>query len=246
MNENVILNLGGGTSLNFKVVGNPQPTNPKENTIWLNTDVPIGRWYFSATQPEGLNAGDVWFSIGASSPVAFNALKKNGVMVYPISAKQYIDGALVDKTAKSHQDGEWVDWKLPDLVFFDGTLNTEVVGTMSGNVKNPSVSSGQLRCYAGGNQSNTANTSTHDKYIDVTEYNTLTLNAVSASYITAGTVRLINESGSSVGSVSCNRDSYGVKSIDISKVSGKVKLEVTIYANSTNDYIAFSSIIFFA
>lgn len=39
---------GGGNPLNFKVVGNPQPNNPKENTIWIDTDVPITGWQFSA------------------------------------------------------------------------------------------------------------------------------------------------------------------------------------------------------
>lgn len=112
MNKNVILNLssGGGTSLNFKVVGNPQPTNPKENTIWLNTDVPITSWIFSATEPNTAESGMVWFPVGTSSTVAFNALKKNDIQVYPLSAKQYIDGAWVNKTAKIFQNGEWVDW----------------------------------------------------------------------------------------------------------------------------------------
>lgn len=132
MNENVILNLGGGggAPLNFKVVGNPQPTNPKENTIWLNTDVPIGRWYFSATQPEGLNAGDVWFFIGVSSPVAFNALKKNGVMVYPISAKQYIDGAWIAVTAQIYQGGEWVAW-VETYMVNDSTFTARIAYTGS-------------------------------------------------------------------------------------------------------------------
>ena len=98
---------GGGTALNFKVVGNPQPASPKENTIWLNADVPIGAWYFSATQPENLNEGDVWFPIGTSSPVEFNALKKNGIQVYPLSAKQYVGGALVDVDTQIYQSGEW-------------------------------------------------------------------------------------------------------------------------------------------
>lgn len=103
--------FGGGTSLNFKVVGNPQPSSPKENTIWVDTDEEITSWFFSATEPEGTaDEGMVWISTGESSPVAFNALKKNGVMVYPIFAKQYVSGAWVDKTAKSYQGGEWVDW----------------------------------------------------------------------------------------------------------------------------------------
>ena len=54
--------------------------------------------------------GTLWIQSGASSPVAFNALKKNGITVYPISAKQYVSGAWVDKTAKSYQGGAWVDW----------------------------------------------------------------------------------------------------------------------------------------
>ena len=49
----------GGTSLNFKVVGNPKPTSPKENTIWINTDVPITGYHFSATQPETMAEGMV-------------------------------------------------------------------------------------------------------------------------------------------------------------------------------------------
>jgi hypothetical protein len=54
--------------------------------------------------------GTVWITTGTSSTAPFNALKKNGVMVYPISAKQYISGAWVEETVKSYQGGEWVDW----------------------------------------------------------------------------------------------------------------------------------------
>lgn len=103
-------NTGGGTSLNFKVVGNPQPETAKDNTIWVDTDVEITSWVFSATQPETAAEGVVWITTGTSSPVAFNALKKNGITVYPLSAKQYVSGKWVDKTAKSYQGGKWVDW----------------------------------------------------------------------------------------------------------------------------------------
>ena len=102
---------GGGTALNFRVVGGTTaPTNPAENCIWVNTDTPINSWIFSATQPTG-SAGMVWISTGTSSTTAFNALKKNAIQVYPISAKQYISGAWVDVTALSYQGGEWVEWK---------------------------------------------------------------------------------------------------------------------------------------
>lgn len=106
----MIFNQSGGTSLNFKVVKNPQPANPSENTIWVNTDQKITSWIFSATELQSPSEGSVWFKTGTSSPVAFNALKKNGIQVYPLSAKQYISGAWVDKTAKSYQGGAWLDW----------------------------------------------------------------------------------------------------------------------------------------
>jgi hypothetical protein len=83
---------------------------PKENTIWVNTDTAITSWEFSATQPTGVE-GMVWFPTSISSTVSFNALKKNNVTVYPITAKQYVSGAWVDKSAKTYQGGAWVDWR---------------------------------------------------------------------------------------------------------------------------------------
>lgn len=106
-------NAGGGSGggLNFKVVGGTStPASPKENTIWVNTDAEISNWAFSATEPEAPTAGMVWISIGTFSPVEFNALKKNGIQVYPLKAKQYISGAWVDVTAMSYQGGAWAEW----------------------------------------------------------------------------------------------------------------------------------------
>ena len=105
-------NIGSGSGgLNFKVIGGTSaPTSPKENMIWVNTDADITGYYFSATEPEAPIEGMVWITTGATSSVEFNALKKNGIQVYPISAMQYEGGAWVDKTAKSYQGGVWVDW----------------------------------------------------------------------------------------------------------------------------------------
>lgn len=119
---------GGGAALNFKVVGNPQPANPKENTIWLNTDVKITGYSFAAEQPEEMQPGEVWISTGTASPVAFDALKKNTVMVYPISAKQMQNGTLVDVTAKSWQNGQWVEWITTSYLYNSGDSCTDVGG----------------------------------------------------------------------------------------------------------------------
>lgn len=111
--DTVNFNSGGagGGGLNFKVVGSPQPpASPKENMIWLNTDVPISSYVFSAIQPEPMDEGMVWIYTGTSSPVEFDALKKNGIQVYPIYAKQLVGGSLIDVDAMSYQGGEWVEW----------------------------------------------------------------------------------------------------------------------------------------
>lgn len=145
-------NLGGGSGgLNFRIVGGTsEPSNPRENLIWVNTDVKITSWVFSADEPENPESGMVWISTGSSSIVAFNALKKNGIHVYPIYAKQYIAGGAtsilgegllgemvlgsttsadsqwVDKTAKTYKNGAWADWIvwIYDAGKFDSSITT--------------------------------------------------------------------------------------------------------------------------
>lgn len=139
--------ISTGVELNFDVVGGTsQPRNPKENTIWVNTSKTITDWVFSATQPTAAS-GMVWISTGSSSTVEFNALKKNGIQVYPLSAKQYIGGAWVDKTAKSYQGGEWVDWTI--YLINGSELNTEYAGAWNQTTGNQGVG-GSAQMTSGG------------------------------------------------------------------------------------------------
>lgn len=99
---------GSGTSLNFDVVGGTTaPTNPKENTIWVNTDVSITSYCFSATEPETLEEGLVWINVDTFSNAEFSVTKNNPIIVYPVVVKQYISGAFVDVITKIYQVGDW-------------------------------------------------------------------------------------------------------------------------------------------
>jgi hypothetical protein len=49
----------------------------------------------------------VWIGEGHHALNAFNAVKKNGVMLYPVSAAQYVNGAWSQKEVQLYQDGEW-------------------------------------------------------------------------------------------------------------------------------------------
>lgn len=52
MGEAFLHGNGGSNLLNFKVVGGTSaPSNPKENTIWVNTSTAIHAWDFAAEQP---------------------------------------------------------------------------------------------------------------------------------------------------------------------------------------------------
>ena len=120
---------GGASSLNFKVVGGTSaPSNPKENTIWINTSTTITSYVFSTTEPTEPLEGMVWFLTGKSSTAEFNAIKKNRLQVYPSSAKQYIGGAWVDKPTKIYRDDAWGDVKFATIYLVEnGKLKVTLI-----------------------------------------------------------------------------------------------------------------------
>jgi hypothetical protein len=122
------VNAAGGAGLNFKVVGGTVQPTGRENLIWVNTDTEVADWVFSAAQPDGVE-GRVWFITGTSSGTAFNAVKKNGLWVYPSNCKQYVSGAWVDKAAKTYQNGEWKDWETS--LYDQGTVSALGTGLNS-------------------------------------------------------------------------------------------------------------------
>lgn len=179
---------GGGASLNFAVKAYSSEAElmeavPKENTIGIITALPVTDWIFSATEPEAA-AGRVWFQTDKSSPVEFNALKKNSIQVYPTSAKHNITGSWVEVTAKIWQGGEWVEWL--NSLYNNGVENLSVLGskgfyktagsgTVTKNANNIVINSGS--------GSNTITVS-HDNAIDLTEFNKL---AVEVNSLYSGT-----------------------------------------------------------
>ena len=88
------LGVGGAAGLNFEVFGGTsKPTNPKKNTIWVNTNTDISGWVFSSEQPQNPVKGMIWFQTGTSAATAFNALKKNYITVYATGCQQYVSGS---------------------------------------------------------------------------------------------------------------------------------------------------------
>ena len=132
-------------SLNFEVVGNPQPENPKDNTIWVNTDIPITGWAFSNDEPNEPVEGIIWFQTSSSSAVAFDALEKdNELQVYPTAAKQYVSGSWKDVDYLVYQNG--VGNSFRKYLFKDGAFLPELNMDL---YRNASISSGRLKLWSG-------------------------------------------------------------------------------------------------
>lgn len=102
---------GGGSGLNYSVIGDVVQPTPRENMIWVNTGTPVKGYAFARTAPTAPVNGMVWFRTTTNASAAeFNALKKNELMVYPQSCFQYEDGEWVEKAAMIYKDGAWVEW----------------------------------------------------------------------------------------------------------------------------------------
>lgn len=104
--------LAGGC--NYRVVGDSTaPVNPRENTIWINTDMAIGEHQFGHEQPttrvdgDELQIGDLWFETDVNkAQVSFNAIKRNELLVYPYKAYQWNGSEWKSKNAQLYVNNE--------------------------------------------------------------------------------------------------------------------------------------------
>lgn len=159
---------GGGALLDFQVVGGTSaPANPKENTIWVKTGTPITLWHIGPNEPDAA-AGAVWVQTDEASSFAFNALKKNSLVVYPAACKVWNGTKYEDTEGAIYQSGEWktlgTSW---DGFMFDGGSRNEAV---TGGWANASGSTLTASFYSNQNFSEPVHT---EKMIDLTDFDTL-------------------------------------------------------------------------
>ena len=114
-NKYGLLSTGTG-GLNFSIIGSTtEPTNPKENMIWVNTNINIGEYQFSTIEPmaridgTGFQIGDIWIKTGASKLTQFNILKKNGVTLNPSACYQWNNGIWESIESKIYINNTWID-----------------------------------------------------------------------------------------------------------------------------------------
>ena len=218
--------------------------SPRENTIGVITGNEITGWHFSMAQPTNMTEGEIWFDISQSSRVSFNALKKNSVMIYPLNAKQYISGALVNVIANIYQNGKWVDWSLYLYNYGDecgditgGWESVYIYTEGYGNAGSLTKNSNNLQIKAS-SKSNIA-VRTANK-IDLTDYNTIKIKSqcVSNNYnsyvLHACVYSSGNYSAGTSGAAASKSLGYSTEvkefSLDVSELSGFYEICFKLWA----------------
>lgn len=182
----------------------------------------------------------VWIKSGEISTVSFNALKKNGIMIYPLSAKQYISGAWTTVTAMTYQGEQWVDWIL--YLYNQGVKNVD--WTASGDY----YTDGETYLLAGRTSSAGAYTGTWTSGLfDATNLNTVEV------YVdkynrggpeSFGKILILDEAGDTLVTKSYSASQTAIwESLDISTITSKCKVRVTSGHTRTSGqtaYIQFS------
>lgn len=244
-------NLGGGSGgLNFKIVSYATKSElladtPKENTIGVITSIPITGYHFGKEEPSPAAAGMVWITTGTSSAVEFNALKKNAIQVYPISAKQQDGSAWVDVTALSYQGGEWVDWIV--YLYNSGDECTEITGGWStkgdsGGSITKNSNNVYINC-TGVNNKNTYRIIYANDPIDLTDIATLIINVTSRATDGTGSeycLYICSEIPSGYSAfnavASAEIESDGVTELDVNNIDGEYYIVVGIRIDGSNNY----------
>lgn len=237
------MSSAGGAGLNFKVCAyesvDKLPESANENTIAAITDE-FSSWALSPTEPETPEDKMLWISIGNSSPSGFNAIKKNCIMIYPISTKQYeADTASWTNIDSFIYQGEWTTMLTEVIFFADGEFNTEVFGnpTVPSGFNAPGFLNGAISF---GNYSAYSSS----KLFDVSAFSVIECVIGQWDYAHA-TAYLVESSGAkNLLTVLSNSESAGgIRTFDISAYSGEYYLRLEQPGVNSN-YVTYSSIKF--
>ncbi len=118
---------GGGGGLNLKVVGGTtQPTNPRENTIWVKTTTAITGYVLSPTQPETGTEGLVWLKT-AYTGVEINVGRKNAVLLHLASGMLYTGASWKDVECSAYSNGDWTQFSFLRVYLYNAGNQCEAL-----------------------------------------------------------------------------------------------------------------------
>lgn len=251
---NIMSGRGGGTGggLNFKVVGGTTQPTGKENLIWVKTSATITGYMFSGAKPTSAASGTVLIQTAATSNAAFNALKKNTLMVYPDSVSQYVNGAWEKRDAWIYQNNAWkqISWSWLYVIQNGVIVTPPGFSTFgyTGNTTLPTITAGDG--YQQIASTTNSNAVTTDSAIDLTNVTTVYagINLVKVTQSTTAkwkgiSLAVLNAVGVANHSALTNAiieqqltTTIGEQtlSVDVSALTGSYYIGLTASSNGTN------------
>ena len=98
----------GGFGLNLKIVnGTTMPSNPRENTVWVETTVAIKSYAIQISAPENPTEGMLFLKNKEGVGVEVNIGKKNPLNVRLSAAQLYTGGKWTNLNAYIYMNGAW-------------------------------------------------------------------------------------------------------------------------------------------
>ena len=207
---------GGRSELNFRVVGSPeQPSTPRVNDIWVSTSDEIITWVFDVSEPVAPVAGMVWIQVDFRSSAPLNALKRNGIHLYPVGVKQYDGSNWSDVTGKLWNGAEWVEIRLPYYYIVNAGGAADYAGgwARAGNADSAQNSDGSIYLKTTSNAS--GNITMKSGISNFAEYSTMKI--VQSTSVNEHKFQIINATGTSIVSVS-TYTSVSPISVDLSSL----------------------------
>jgi hypothetical protein len=136
-----------GGDLNFYVVGGEtRPSDPKENTIWIQTNVPILEWVFSEAEPASPPDGMVWVELGNGLSLDAIDDEENLIHLSFKKVRQRINGAWDKPPTSFFQNGRWIEMNTEFYLFKEGagaqngyTIKQYLDSPDQGNVTNARI-----------------------------------------------------------------------------------------------------------
>lgn len=192
---------GNGGNAGLQVVtGLTEPSNPRENTIWVKSDAAGKKYVFAEAEPGSPSEGLIWFWVTDAGIITRTDV--------------YTDGAWVSADTAMYLNGVWVDvnfaWN--GELFDNGNQYVEKTGGWNAKTGTLSETSPYLK-YSAGSQNIVASSG---KMIDLTNYSQLHIIGRGRGDYTSG------------GSVLARVPDFGVaKTISSSSVTYEAKVSMT-------------------
>lgn len=170
----------------------------------------------------------VWIKSGEISTVSFNALKKNGIMIYPSSAKQFISGTWESVTAKSFHGGQWADWMI--YLYNKGAEYVDESG--NGWAFSGKYTKNEQSIRVGTTGGTAFSGYAESPFVDLSGFDTIDIHII--TFTTSGlecygTLYVIDEGGATVIEHSLTRGMAddSLVNIDVSSINSRCKFRVT-------------------